>query len=335
MNSSILVVGSDELFATLPDQMRSRTAFRVEIVGNVDEARSWIEVRPPDILLVQASIDGSIELCHWLKQQIQLSWIYCILLEDRPQMVAERNRSDWNWEVEATAAALEENADAYMWWLPPEAKAQDQMSSSDRLLLAQLKVGWRKVQKYRDLMQRNDALSAIALVDSLTQLSNRRALEWDLPRQIRASRLHKTSLSVIMLDVDYFKVVNDTYGHLVGDRVLQLLCARMRHNLRFPDTAFRYGGEEFAILLGDTDCQGGLVVARRLLRLVSEQPFAMDRTLTINVTISLGVASLQPSDDEQGMSLLERADQCLLKAKASGRNCVAGCEEFACDVSIE
>lgn len=326
MDTSVLVVGSDSFVATLPDQIRGRAAFTVEVAANVNDARSWMEVRPPDLLMVQASLDGSLELCCWLKQQTKLSWIYCILLEDRPQIIAQRSQASWNWEFEVTAAALEESADAYV-WLPQEETAEEHLISTHRLLLAQLQVGFRKVQRYRDLMRKNDMLSALALADSLTELNNRRALEWDLPRQIRLSRTHNTPLSLIILDVDYFKKVNDTYGHLVGDRLLQLLSARLRHSLRLQDTPFRYGGEEFVVLMRNTDCQDALLAAHRLCRLVNEQVFSIDNTLAINATISVGVTSLQWSDDTEGVNLLARADQYLLQAKASGRNCVRGCEE--------
>lgn len=330
MEPSILVVGSNEFLAILPDQIRNRTAFTVEVAANVEEARSWLDIRPPDVLIVQASLDGSLELCNWLKQQTKLAWIYCILLEDRPQIIAQRSQTNWNWEFEVTAAALEESADAYVWLPQGEEVAEEQLMAAHRLLLAQVQVGFRKVQKYRDLMQTNNVLSALALADSLTELNNRRALEWDLPRQIRSSRTYRTSLSLIILDVDYFKVINDTYGHLVGDRILQLLSARVRHNLRFQDTPFRYGGEEFVILMRNTDCRDALLAANRLCRLVSSQPFSIDDTLTINVTISLGVASSRLSDDTEGTELLARADQYLLQAKAAGRNRVVGCNDQVC-----
>lgn len=325
MEPSILVVSSDDLFAILPDQIRNRTAFTVEVAANVEEARSWLNVRPPAVLIVQASLNGSLELCHWLKQQTKLAWIYCILVEDRPQIIAQRSQTNWNWEFETMAAALEESADAYV-WLPAERADEDQLAAAHRLLLAQIQVGLRKVQKYRDLMQTNNALSALALADPLTELNNRRALEWDLPRQIRSSRVHKTPLGLLILDVDYFKVINDTYGHLVGDRILQLLSARVKHNLRLQDTPFRYGGEEFVILMRNTDCQGAAMVAQRLCRLISAQPFSIDDTLTINITISLGVASLRTSDDSEGTDLLARADQHLLQAKSAGRNRAVGCD---------
>jgi two-component system cell cycle response regulator len=131
-----------------------------------------------------------------------------------------------------------------------------------------------------------------------------------------------------MLDVDFFKRINDTYGHLVGDAVLQLLSARLRHNLRFYDTPFRYGGEEFVILLSDTGHQEAAQIANRICQLINEQPFSIDESLDLNITISAGVATLQNRDDAKGHSLLQRADQRLLKAKALGRNRVVGSSGF-------
>ncbi|MEH2136506.1 GGDEF domain-containing protein [Nostoc sp.] len=321
MNISILVFGKNNFIATLPDQIRYATAFHVEDMDNLNQAVSWIKTTPPDIILVQASLDGSMELCSWLKDQTKLSWIYCILFEDRSQQLTDRNKG-WHRELEMSAAALKQGADAYIWHLIDQKTDHNlaELTANHGLILAQLTVGLRKAQKYRDLIRTNDMLSAIALADSLTELNNRRALEWDLPRQIERARIQKTSLSLIILDVDHFKKVNDTHGHLVGDRILQVLCQRLRHNLRCQDTAFRYGGEEFVILLANTTDEEALLVARRLNRVVSEEPFALSNKLTINITISLGTASLQADDDEQGESLLNRADQYLLQAKNAGRN---------------
>ncbi|HEY9648705.1 MAG TPA: GGDEF domain-containing protein, partial [Chroococcidiopsis sp.] len=166
----------------------------------------------------------------------------------------------------------------------------------------------------------NDLLSAIALSDPLTSLNNRRAFEWELPRQIQNARSRNMPISLIMLDVDHFKSINDTYGHMVGDRALQLLGARLRHNLRFYDTPFRYGGEEFVIILSDTGGQEAVAIAHRICRLISEQAFVVNETLDLTITVSAGASSLRPEDDAKGMSLLHRADQYLLSAKSSGRN---------------
>ncbi|MEH1782253.1 MAG: GGDEF domain-containing protein [Nostoc sp.] len=321
MKISTLVFGKNNFIATLPDQIRYATAFNVEVIDNLNQAVSRIKMTPPDIILVQASLDDSMELCNWLKDQTKLSWIYCILFEDRSQQLIDRNKG-WHRELEMSAAALKQGADAYIWHLIEDKTDHSlaELTANHGLILAQLTVGLRKAQKYRDLIRTNDMLSAIALADSLTELNNRRALEWDLPRQIQRARTQKTSLSLIILDVDHFKKVNDTHGHLVGDRILQILCQRLRHNLRCQDTAFRYGGEEFVVLLANTSDDEALLVARRLNRVVSDEPFALNNKLTINITISLGTASLQAEDDEQGESLLYRADQWLLQAKTSGRN---------------
>lgn len=321
MNTSILVFGSDKFIANLPDQIQNATAFSVEVIANLNQAVSRIQMTPPDIILVQASINASMELCCWLKEQTKLSWIYCILVEDRPEQIYQRNRYGWEWDFEMTCTALKQGADAYIWQIPEEITDRNSaLSANNRLILAQLTVALRKAQKYRDLIHKNDVLSTIALADSLTQMNNRRALEWDLPRQIQKTRNQNNPLSLIILDVDFFKKVNDSYGHLVGDRLLQLLCSRLRNNLRFQDTPFRYGGEEFVIILANTTGEEALLVARRLNRIINQEPFRINNQVTINVTISLGTASLRDEDDENGISILDRADKSLLKAKATGRN---------------
>ena len=321
MNISIFVFGNDKFIATLPKQIRDTKTYCIEMITNLKQAVYQIQNFPPDVILVQASQDGSMELCNWLKEQTKLSWIYCILLEDRPQFLKIRAQQDRKSEFDITCAALRQGADAHIWYALKEDTSQDNTDNSESkishcLLLAQLTVGLRKAHKYRDLVR----LSTVALADSLTEFNNRRALESDLPKQIDKARANNEPLSLIILDVDYFKQVNDNYGHLVGDRILQLLSARLRNNLRYQDIPFRYGGEEFVILLSDTTREEAYKVASRLNQLVSKEPFSVDRNLAINITISLGIAGLQKEDDPNGLSLLDRADRYLLQAKSSGRN---------------
>ncbi|HYW19733.1 MAG TPA: diguanylate cyclase [Nodularia sp. (in: cyanobacteria)] len=326
MKISILVFGSNNLLAKLPHHVLDVSDFSIQVIMDLDQAMSHIQIAPPDIILAQASLFGSMEMCRWLKTHPQLSWIYCILLEDRFQQLAARTKQDWEWELEMTATALKQGADAYIWQVP-ETKTDfisTDITPHHTLLLAQLMVGVRKAQKYRDLLHKNDLLSAMALADSLTDMNNRRALESELPKQIKLARIHSTPLSLIILDIDYFKQVNDTYGHLVGDRILQLLCKRLRNNLRTQDIPFRYGGEEFVVVLANTHGEEALLVANRLNRIIGDNPFKINSKLAINITISLGAAYLQPKDDHQGFDLLHRADQYLLQAKAGGRNQAMG-----------
>lgn len=117
MNISILVFGSEIFLETLPDQIRDTPAFSIEAIANLNQAVSKIQIAPPDVILVQASSDGSMELCCWLKEQTKLSWIYCILLEDRSHILSDKANCDDLWESQMMSAALRQGADAYIWWL--------------------------------------------------------------------------------------------------------------------------------------------------------------------------------------------------------------------------
>lgn len=325
MDTSVLVVGGNQFCVTFLNRIRNLVTGRVEVCSYRDQLIPLIQTQQPDIVILQARQERHLSLCRQLKEQSQLVGIYCIVIDTQSiastesRIEAERSR-----DLALTAAALESGADAYLSMTPVGNVATEQ--EENRLLLAQMRVGLRQVRIFRELTQTNDLLSSIALADALTGVSNRRALEWELPRQIQNSRVSLTPLSVIMLDVDFFKSVNDTYGHLIGDRVLQLLTARIRHHLRVQDTLFRYGGEEFVVILRNTNATVALQVAHRVRSLIGNQPFSIDEALTLTITISLGMASLRDGDDEQGVSLLGRADQNLLKAKTSGRNQVVSGE---------
>ncbi len=317
MDAAVLVVGNSQFLATYFNQIRNIISGTVDVSSNWAEVVSLVQAKQPAILILQATQTGTLALCDQIKQQTQLGWTYCILINDLSEKRSVGAIEDK--DAIAYAEALESGADAY---LSMSADMEDSALpiQENRLLRAQIQAGLRGVKFYRELMQTNDVLSTMALADPLTELSNRRAMEWELPRQIQNSRLYTTPLSLIILDVDYFKSVNDNYGHQVGDRVLQLLSARLQHNLRLQDTLFRYGGEEFVIALSQTNLQEAQIVATRLRCLVSDQPFNIDGTLALQITISLGLASLNAEDDLKGEMLLRRADNNLLRAKSSGRN---------------
>lgn len=334
MDASVLVVGGDDFLAVLQKTIQDSTRCALAVAPNPTEAMPLIQAQQPDILVLQSTQAEAFELCQEIKAQNRLAWIYCILVNffqtDSADSVDSAQDSP-AFQQEQSLFALEQGADAYLTihLSKPEGDRLPGWAEefSLRLLVAQVKVGLRRVKTYRELMRTNDLLSAIALSDPLTELNNRRAFEWELPRQIQNARSRNVPISLIMLDVDYFKTINDTYGHLVGDRALQLLSARLRHNLRFYDTPFRYGGEEFVIILSDTGPQEASLIAHRICRLISEQPFIVDETLDLNITVSAGAASLQPTDDSRGTNLLHRADQNLLKAKSQGRNRVVAEED--------
>ncbi len=168
-------------------------------------------------------------------------------------------------------------------------------------------------------VQRRIRLEREASVDALTGLRNRRWLEVNLDRLAQRHRCGGTSFTVIMLDVDHFKRVNDTYGHAAGDRVLSTVSQTILNSLRPTDLASRYGGEEFVVILPGTALDDGMIVAQRLRQQVGGQEVdCRDGRVLPPVTISLGVAML--GDNESGKELLARADGALYRAKQNGRN---------------
>ena len=161
---------------------------------------------------------------------------------------------------------------------------------------------------------------AIATKCPLTGVNNRASLEHILAREVDLAVRHDTPLSVIMLDVDRFKTINDTYGHLVGDRALQKLVECMGRCLRKSDVVFRYGGEEFVILLTNTPLPGAVYLAERIRVVVEVLPIEC-QDVSLNITVSLGVAAL--AKDQRPVDLLNAADRALYRSKNAGRNRVS------------
>ncbi len=158
-----------------------------------------------------------------------------------------------------------------------------------------------------------------AEIDALTHLPNRRRLEAELHLEWQLSRRHDRPLSFVMLDLDHFKLLNDAHGHLVGDIVLREAAAAVAANLRDTDTAYRYGGEEMAVLLRETDLDEGLVVAERLRAAVAAVTVPGH---AVSVTTSVGLAQASPATTD-GSALVAAADAALYQAKSAGRNRVA------------
>ncbi len=320
MSASVLLVGKDNFTDSFKPQLSAIAELTVTSVMTPELAQAALQAQSSEIVLMEANHPDNGPLCQWIRQNRQLAWVYCIILSTdeavnkSDELVPHQPRElNQQW-----AEALEAGADAYLQLSHPQ--SADWGIAQANLLRAQLRAGLRRVKVARDLTRANELLSAIALVDPLTQLSNRRAFDWELPRLVKATRSHHSNLSLMMVDIDYFKVVNDTYGHLVGDRALHLVADRLRHNTRFSDTPFRYGGEEFVVLLSHTNAAEALAIGKRFCQLIGNQPFQINDTLSLDLTVSIGIASLEPEDDPKGLSLLDRADHNLLRAKEHGRN---------------
>jgi diguanylate cyclase (GGDEF)-like protein len=161
------------------------------------------------------------------------------------------------------------------------------------------------------------AATQSALRDPLTETGNRIAMDQTLQREIEMSRRHSQPLSLLMLDIDHFKQINDTYGHSAGDDVLKAVAASIKDQLRNVDMVFRFGGEEFLILLSNTSREAAAMVGERLRFAAQAQDYVADGKV-IELTVSLGCSTLLPGESAE--SLLRRADSALYVAKREGRN---------------
>lgn len=280
-----------------------------------------IQHERPNVVILPFLTHVEQRIGQHLRQSNSSRSVYCIAVDGGEQSSSPSPSASHaisaTQSVERAALALEQGGDAYVLI---QDHSQAAIASETRLLKAYLKVAQQQMSRYRELTKTNDFLSTIALADPLTELGNRRALEWELPRQAQKAKLHQTPLSLIMLDVDYFKLVNDAHGHPVGDRILKLLAGRLNNQIRSRDAVFRYGGEEFVVLLRKTELRAAEVIATRLRVAIGEQPFTISQDISLPITVSLGVSSFRADDDSQGKSLLYRADQYLLTAKSRGRN---------------
>lgn len=186
------------------------------------------------------------------------------------------------------------------------------------------------IETLQDVSQRRRAEEALRVseeryrclsqTDSLTGLYNSRYLHERLPGELERATRYDRPLALLILDCDNFKGINDRYGHLEGDKVLQNLAAVIRQCLRRSDSAFRYGGEEFIVLLPETDPLAAMALAERLRSLFAAQETTTPRGETIACTVSIGVSHHLPGDSEN--SLIRRADDACYLAKEQGKNCV-------------
>ncbi|MFL0797209.1 MAG: GGDEF domain-containing protein [Cellvibrionaceae bacterium] len=184
-------------------------------------------------------------------------------------------------------------------------------------LISTLILPLRNALHYRAALQ-------TALHDPLTGLGNRIALQTTLDREMMLSERHNQPLSLLVIDLDHFKKINDTMGHNMGDAVLTHTAKLMQNTCRNSDVCYRYGGEEFVILLSNTNAAGAELIAERIRRVVEETPVEYNKREAI-ITASIGIAHYQNGDTTE--SLFERADKAMYIAKSTGRNQVANAIE--------
>jgi two-component system cell cycle response regulator len=187
-------------------------------------------------------------------------------------------------------------------------------------LVARVRTQLRK-KRYADRLRHNVQLSLeMAITDQLTGLYNRRYMGRHLETLLASARKNGRPLAFVIMDIDFFKQVNDTHGHAIGDEVLKEFADRINANVRGIDLACRYGGEEFVVAMPDTEMTFAVSVSERLRHSIETTPVSISKPPhQLSITISIGIARYEGENDTVE-ALLHRADQALYRAKRTGRN---------------
>ena len=275
-----------------------------EVVMVEDGQRAWQILQQPNAprltLLdwMMPEMDG-MSICREVRRLDIQPYIYLILLTARKYQ-------------EDVVAGLEAGADEYL------TKPFDPYE-----LRARLRAGARIVELQDSLIQAREALRELAMHDPLTQLLNRRATMDFLISELSRSIRERKPLTVMMVDIDHFKSVNDRFGHAAGDAVLCEVARRLRACIRTYDAVGRFGGEEFLVVAPGCDTAPGRAQAERLRGVVCSEAVLL-KDLSISVTVSVGVATAPEPKAQDWEALLSGADKALCRAKENGRNRVEG-----------
>jgi two-component system, cell cycle response regulator len=186
-------------------------------------------------------------------------------------------------------------------------------------LLARIRAGKRIVDLQKELVEKNHRLELLSITDGLTKLHNHRYFQDELARAFDEAQRYQRPLSLAMIDIDFFKAVNDTHGHAVGDEILKSVAALYSSSVRSTDLVARYGGEEFGLMMPETTLTDAIVLAEKLRTKIAETRFETE-VGPLDVTVSVGVASIPHTKIRTAYELIVSADKALYRAKRNGRN---------------
>jgi diguanylate cyclase (GGDEF)-like protein len=291
----VLVVDDARTVRRLLAGFLRRVGYQVFAAADGEEALARLSQRPIDVVVTDLNMPrlGGLELLEAVRRL------------DRPPEVIILTGTHAE-DIQAAVRALRLGAHDYL-TKPPG--SLDEVALAVQRALEKKRLREEKARLLREL-------SVLSHTDGLTQVGNRRALDEALVREGERSRRHGFPLSVALIDLDHFKRINDELGHRAGDEVLALFAHRLRAVVRSADRIFRYGGEEFVVLLPHTNLRGAEKVGGRIVAATKEKRFrARDRL--VRLTCSVGVASLRADEDPE--ALLDRADAALYRAKERGR----------------
>lgn len=289
MLNKVLVADDDPAILRLLQAYLQAAEYEVLLATSGQQALELIERHQPSYLITDWDMPGmdGVELCRRVRGLELSGYVYVVFLTSRSGQ-------------DDLLSAMSAGADDFL--NKPLRKTE---------LLARLGAGAR-------ILKLESRLSQLAAHDALTELPTRRAFEVLLAKEWERAHRCRVPLSAVMLDIDYFKRINDTHGHLTGDEVIRGVANLLRNTARTADILCRYGGEEFVVLLPETDEAAAVIWAERFRAVVADQWLPL-RDSSVRVTVSLGVAEMlaEVEDKEEFLAL---ADQCLLAAKEHGRN---------------
>ena len=301
----ILLAEDDPVARMLLTRQLKKAAYEVESVTDGAAALQRFKERFYPLLVTDWEMPGmdGVSLCRAVRAMQLDGYVYILLLTARDSK-------------EHIIAGLEAGADDYLTKPVHEAELVARLNTGRRILTLE--------QSLRGAIQENRWLS---ITDALTGAFNRRYLMEQLPREIDRCRRYKHALTTIICDIDFFKRINDSHGHSVGDVVLNLFAERIRNLTRTgADWTARFGGEEFVIILPETGYEGGMQAAEKFRAAIESTPFVTSAG-NLNISASFGVAAFDATDagGEFGVDdLMRQSDACLYRAKQNGRNCVEG-----------
>jgi len=294
----ILIAEDEKVSRRVLCGLLERWGYDVTAVANGTEALEVLSGESaPRLALLDWMMPGmeGVQVCEKVRERRDQPYTYVLLLSARN-------------EKQDMVAGLESGADDYL------TKPVDSEE-----LRARVFVGERILDLQDELIAARDALKFQATHDALTAVLNRGAILNAVSRELARARRERATVGLIIGDVDHFKSVNDTHGHLTGDAILHGIALRMSGLLRAYDTLGRYGGEEFLVLAPNSDATGTMQFAERLRAGIETASFETSAGI-LRMTMSLGVAVSNPNEPPDSQALLQAADGALYRAKEAGRN---------------
>jgi diguanylate cyclase (GGDEF)-like protein len=302
VKGKVLLVEDDPVQASATKEVLMKAGYEVLWAEDGINAIKSVKTERPDIILLDVILprmDGY-EICRWLKLEETTKGILVITLTIKK-------------EISDKISGLHIGADDYL----PKPYNELELNARIYSLLRTKALQDELRQKNRQLEELLHKVNYMAITDALTGLYNRRHFHDVLISEYERARRYKTPFSIVMLDIDHFKRINDTFGHSVGDSVLKEVAEILKRNIREIDTASRYGGEEFMVILPNTRKDHALIVAERTRMMIAQHSF---RRLDRNITMSIGISGMPDEKAESDEKLLRCADFALYRAKDLGRN---------------